>query len=107
IRVPERFVTALETALGHHLQLVLTEQPEAAREILEDLQANKRGRASVAPLALIRNGHQESGNVNGNVETQQSAVSPGSVEVNGQPVPAIALVESDAAVRPVLERLLG
>ena len=28
IRVPDQFVAAIETALGHHLQLVLTEQPE-------------------------------------------------------------------------------
>src|ERR1043166_5935670 len=54
IRVPEQFVTAIETALGHHLQLVLTDQPEAAREILADLSANKKGRASVAPLSLTQ-----------------------------------------------------
>ena len=27
IRVPDQYVTAIETALGHHLQLVLTEYP--------------------------------------------------------------------------------
>jgi chromosome segregation protein len=42
IRVPDQYVTAIETALGHHLQLVLTEQPEAARKILADLSATKR-----------------------------------------------------------------
>src|SRR5215471_9807485 len=56
IRVPDQFVTAIETALGHHLQLVLTEQPESAHEILADLSVNKRGRASIAPLKLERNG---------------------------------------------------
>src|SRR2546421_224963 len=56
IHVPEQFVTAIETALGHHLQLVLTEQPESAQQILADLSANKKGRASVAPLGLTRNG---------------------------------------------------
>ena len=49
IRVPDPYVTAIETALGHHLQLVLTEQPESARQILADLGANKKGRASIAP----------------------------------------------------------
>ena len=49
IRVPDQYVTAIETALGHHLQLVLTEQPEAAQQILADLSANKKGRASIAP----------------------------------------------------------
>ena len=50
IRVADRYVTAIETALGHHLQLVLTEHPETAHQILADLQAQKRGRASIAPL---------------------------------------------------------
>ena len=68
IRVPDQYVTAIETALGHHLQLVLTEQPESARQILADLSANKTGRASIAPLAFVRNGHAaaapgEAGNV--------------------------------------------
>ena len=38
IRVPDQFVTAVENALGHNLQLVLTEQPSSAQEILADLQ---------------------------------------------------------------------
>ena len=29
--MPDQYVTAIETALGHHLQLVLTEQPESAQ----------------------------------------------------------------------------
>ena len=52
IRVPDQFVVAIENALGHHLQLVLTEQPESAQEILADLTANKSGRASVAALSI-------------------------------------------------------
>ena len=59
IRVPDQYVTAIETALGHHLQLVLTQEPESAREILADLNTKKQGRASVAPLALMRNGQAE------------------------------------------------
>ena len=42
----------VESALGHHLQLVLIEEPDAARQILADLSANKKGRASIAPLGL-------------------------------------------------------
>ncbi|MGO8676186.1 MAG: chromosome segregation protein SMC [Limisphaerales bacterium] len=52
IHVPDPYVTAIETALGHHLQLVLTEQTESAQQILADLAAHKKGRASIAPLAL-------------------------------------------------------
>src|SRR5579883_1649432 len=103
IRVPDPYVTAIEAALGHHLQLVLTEQPEAAQEILCDLSANKKGRASVAPLAFVRNGHAD-------------AASPGSmdlsapmpnVELNGCPLEALSVVQSESSVRPLLERMLG
>lgn len=52
IRVPDQYVVAIESALGHHLQLVLTEQPEAAREIFADLTANKKGRANIGCLGL-------------------------------------------------------
>src|ERR1700744_491733 len=52
IRVPDQFVTAVENALGHHLQLVLTDQPSSAQEILADLNTNKSGRASIAALAI-------------------------------------------------------
>src|SRR5262249_37456648 len=52
IRVPDPHVLAVEAALGHHLQLVLTEQPESARQILADLSANRKGRASIAALQL-------------------------------------------------------
>lgn len=52
IRVPDQYVVAVETALGHHLQLVLTEQPEAAQEIFADLTANKKGRANIGCLGL-------------------------------------------------------
>jgi len=46
IRVPDQYIAAIETALGHHLQLVITEQPEGgASASLADLSANKKGRA--------------------------------------------------------------
>ena len=54
IRVPEKYITAVEAALGHNLQLVLTEEPESAWQILADLRAHSRGRASIAPLSLFK-----------------------------------------------------
>jgi chromosome segregation protein len=108
IRVPDGFVTAIEAALGHHLQLVLAEQPEHAQEILADLSAHKRGRASIVPLALLRNGNGEAA-----VETQApgeagtSTVPASALELNGGPLAALSVVESEASVRPILERLLG
>src|SRR5712691_558595 len=54
IRVPDQYIAAIESALGHHVQLVLTEQPGTAEQILADLSANGKGRASIAPLGFWR-----------------------------------------------------
>lgn len=94
IRVPTEHITAVETALGHHLQLVLTEKPEAAEEILADLAAHKRGRASIAPLELTRS--------IGALDT-----APTSGEEAAAGTRAIDLIQADEAVRPLLTRLLG
>ncbi len=122
IRVPDQYVTAVETALGHHLQLVLTEQPEAAQQILNDLTANKRGRASIAALSLTLNGN---GNGNGNGHSHDDPGGNGSnglheeaasaaetatsanIELNGVPLPMTRVVESEYSVAPLLQRLLG
>ncbi len=103
IRVPDQYITAIETALGHHVQLVLTEEPESAHQILADLSAAKRGRASVAPLAFTRNGYGHGppagfGSITGNFSAP---------ELNGVPLEALAVVQTDESVRALLERLLG
>jgi chromosome segregation protein len=88
IRVPDQYITAIESALGHHLQLVITEQPDSARRILADLSANKKGRASIASLALSGNG---------------ASVADGSA-----PHPAaLNFVEAEPAVQPLLRHFLG
>lgn len=97
IRVPGGETTAVEAALGHHLQLVLTEQPEQAHQILADLQAGKRGRASVAPLAL-RNGFVNGSDLAAQVEERLTAL---------QCRPLLGIVEADDSVRPLLSGLLG
>ena len=122
IRVPDPYVTAIETALGHHLQLVLTEHPESAQQILADLSTGKKGRASIASLALICNGQsgpELDGNGNGDGtpigteaqpaevatrNTQQAFTAP---ELNGVPLSAVTVVESEPSIRPLMERLLG
>jgi chromosome segregation protein len=108
IRVPDQFVTAVETALGHHLQLVLTEQPEAAQEILTDLSANKKGRASIAALSLMQNGNGNGHNgTNGHHDASDSVPAAANLELNGVPLPMTRVVESEGSVRTLLERLLG
>ena len=104
IRVPDLYVTAIEAALGHHLQLVLTEQPEAAQEILSDLSVNKRGRASVAPLAFVRNGFGDAAPSQPAAELSAPA---SNVELNGAPLEALAVVQGESSVRSLLERVLG
>jgi chromosome segregation protein len=110
IRVPDQFITAIEAALGHHLQLVLTEQPEAAQQILADLSANKRGRASIAPLAFGGNG-PAAGQADSEVSVESSvndlSAQPPAVELNGQPLEALSVIQSDTSVRPLLQRVLG
>ncbi len=89
IRVPDQYIAAIETALGHHLQLVITEQPEAAQRILADLSANKKGRASIASLSL---GGAESASV---------------VAAAGPHPTAFSVVEAEASVQTLLQNLLG
>jgi len=92
IRVPDPYVTAIEHALGHHLQLVLTQEPDAARHILSTLATDKKGRASVVPL-----------------NWQNAATSESSPPIpecpHGQPV--LSVIEADPEVRPLLHRLLA
>ncbi|MEN9674240.1 MAG: hypothetical protein RIS76_136 [Verrucomicrobiota bacterium] len=94
IRVGAGQVTPVEAALGHHLQLVLTEQPDSAEEILRDLHANKRGRASIAALAL-----------------RDPSTATGADVAAEPPMPAggerlLPQIECDEAVRPLLTTLL-
>src|SRR6266404_727313 len=111
ISVPDAFVTAIETALGQHLQLVLTEHPESAQQILSDLNTNKKGKASVAPLAFMRNGHNDfvvsESSENGGENRGWEMAPAAPIQINGVPVAAIEVVQSDQAIRPLIEKLLG
>ncbi|HUZ07563.1 MAG TPA: chromosome segregation protein SMC, partial [Candidatus Paceibacterota bacterium] len=106
IRVPEQFVVAVENALGHHLQLVLTEQPESAQEILADLSANKSGRASVAALSisipddkqLVFGGELSPDE---NKTAAQNGLKPGQI------VRALDVIQTDPTVDKLLRALLG
>jgi chromosome segregation protein len=97
IRVPDQYVVAIETALGRHLEIVLTEQPEAARRILDDLRGNKTGRASVAALQLS----SLPGRAPAPPESQEAGL------VRGRAVAAASVIEADPSVQPLLHRLLG
>ena len=110
IRVPDEYITAVESALGHNLQLVLTEQPEAAQEILADLNTNKKGRASIAALALQRAaGLQPADSKTDQTDSQNAATNPFTEDCrlqNGSTF-ALTVVEADDSVRPLIAALLG
>jgi chromosome segregation protein len=95
IRVPDQYVTAIETALGHHLQLVLTEQPESALEILRGLTDSKQGRASIASFGLFAG--------NGDAAPSELPCPSDTVEHG---VPAVSVVTTDDATQPLINRLL-
>jgi chromosome segregation protein len=114
ITVPDQYIAAIETALGHHLQLVLTEQPESAHQILTQLSERRQGRASVAPLAFTRNGHSDAGEAQlGDANPKLAEPAEGTAEaravpeLNGVPLEALAVVDGEDSVRPLLQRLLG
>src|SRR5208283_3197851 len=105
IRVPDAYVVAIENALGHHLQLVLTERPESAQQIIADLSANKVGRASVAALAMEYDDKQLAfeGDMapGGGLEVLQNGLQ------KGQVIHALAVVQAEPSVDKLLKALLG
>ncbi|HEY4415689.1 MAG TPA: chromosome segregation protein SMC [Verrucomicrobiae bacterium] len=107
IRVPDQFVTAVENVLGHHLQLILTEQPSSAQEILAELSANKSGRASIAALAIQQYQDEKQLSFVGEMapgeksEAAQSGLQPGQI------VHAMSVIQAEPSVEPLLRSLLG
>ncbi len=105
IRVPDSYVVAIENALGHHLQLVLTERPESAQQIIADLSARKVGRASVAALAMEYDDKQLAfeGDMapGGGLEVLQNGLQ------KGQVIHALAVVQAEPSVDKLLKALLG
>jgi chromosome segregation protein len=104
IRVPDHFVTAVENALGHNLQLVLTEHPSSAQEILTELNNNKAGRASVAALAIQQYKDEKQLAFEGDMAPASGPVSD---LQSGQIVHAMSVIHAEPQVEPLLKSLLG
>jgi chromosome segregation protein len=107
IRVPDQFVTAVENALGHHLQLVLTEQPSSAQEILAELSANKSGRASVAALAIQQYQDEKQLAFAGEMAPAEKSGAAHAGLQSGQIVHAMSVIYAEPSVEPLLKSLLG
>jgi chromosome segregation protein len=106
IRVPDAYVVAIENALGHHLQLVLTEQPESAQEILADLSANKVGRASVAALSMKYRDEKQLAFEGDMAPPKNNGAAQKTLE-KGQIVHALSVVQAEPSVEKLLKALLG
>jgi len=104
IRVPDQFVIAVENALGHNLQLVLTEEPSSAQEIIADLSATKAGRASVAALAIQQYKDEKQLSFEGDMAP---ATTPAGELQSGQIVHAMSVIQAEPTVEPLLKSLLG
>ena len=108
IRVPDSYIVAIENALGHNLQLVLTEKPESAQQILSDLTATKKGRASIAALEInCPESQQLSFNGPLSPEATQHPAPVSETPPSAPPVRALSVVEGDPAVDKLLKGLLG
>ena len=100
-----QYVVAIENALGHHLQLVLTEQPESAQQILADLTASKSGRASVAALSMEYN-------TTSSLPLRRNGAGqrPGRDSkrpATGPVIRALSVVQAEPSVEKLLQALLG
>lgn len=91
LRVPDQYIVAVESALGLNLQLVLTEQPESANTILDDLRNHKKGKASIAALAL---------------KSASASAATDSALPSGAAA-ALSVIQCDDTVRPLIEALVG
>ncbi len=98
MRVESEYVPAIESVLGDFLQVVLTESPDAAREILGLLREKKAGSASVASVSMMQKVSECS--FNHRPATHDPSYSP-----YGQA--ALSVVECDPVVQPLLDCLLG
>ncbi len=107
IRVPDNFVTAVENALGHNLQLVLTEQPASAQEILAELNTNKSGRASVAALAIQQYQDEKQLSFVGEMAPGEKSEAAQHGLQAGQIVHAMSVIHAEPNVEALLKSLLG
>ena len=94
VRVPDRYIAAVEAVLGHGLQLLLAPDPEGAEEILAELAGNRNGRAGIAALSLV-----------GRAASAAAAELPPNIDPSA--VAALSVVEADPTVEPLLRALLG
>jgi chromosome segregation protein len=98
LRVEEDYVTAIEAVLGEFLQVVLTETPDAACDILDHLRQKDSGSASVASVSMMRK-------VSECAFTHRPSMDDPAFSPQGKA--ALTVVQCDPIVQPLLDCLLG
>jgi chromosome segregation protein len=112
IRVPEKYLVAIEAALGYNLQLILTSEPEAACSVLKELNLSRKGKAAICPLkfqSMLSNSTDLTDSHGQNHDPAPENQTPGLLqEINDQniQVPALSVMEIDSEVLPLVSRLL-
>lgn len=91
-RVAKEYERAIETALGGRAQNIITESQSAAKEAIDFLKRERRGRATFLPLDDIRGGYRSD---------------PAILRERGVVGDAVELVEFEQRFRPAFEYLLG
>jgi len=94
IHIQQKYVTAIETALGPSIQHVVVDNDDTAKECIRLLRENKAGRATFLPIATIRPSAVSE-------DIRAAARQPGYVDR------ADRLTECDDRYRPIVEWLLS
>lgn len=94
ITVPEKFETAIETALGNAIQNIVTKDEQDAKYLIEFLKRNEYGRATFLPISSVRPRHFNS-------DDQKYINSPGCFGV------AKDLIKYNSNIENVISNLLG
>ncbi|MBO5789597.1 MAG: chromosome segregation protein SMC, partial [Clostridia bacterium] len=93
IHIENKYVTAIETALGASIQHIIVDTDDTAKEAIELLKAARAGRCTFLPVSTIRpSGESE--------EMRQAAKCKGYVDR------ADRLTDTDARFRPIVEWML-
>ena len=92
IEVEPEFITAVETALGDHLQTIVVGDAEAARQIVRTLTDDSLGEAAILPKEFFE---------------PENAIDAGRMLPQGATCWALDRVEAREAVAPFLRKLLS
>ena len=93
VRVPDDHVIAIEAALGHHLQLVMTQSEKDTTNIINQLKELGNGKASIAPVEFLTSSKHSS-------QSQLPEIPTGTCL-------ASSVITSKPEVEPFIRSLLG